>query len=269
MDISDAAFSRCTALKKVKISEKLIEIGNTAFCRCDALEKVDIPVGPRLSSIGIGAFLNCGALKTIELPETLDSIGPNAFKECHALPEIRIPDNVTKLGRWAYENCKSARSVKIGSGIRELDNYTFWGCAEAERLEIGENVKKIGMDAFTGMDKLTAIVCNSMTPPDYPTGFSDEVKKNATLYIPDGALANYYADSTWQPFTQADGVEEVTQDEIKVTSRGVEAPDGVRVEIYTMAGHLAACGIGSYSFDLAPGIYIVRTPDSVRKNSIM
>ena len=269
MAISDAAFSGCTALKEVKIPEKLIEIGNTAFCKCDALEKVEIPVGSRLSSIGIGAFLNCSALKTIELPETLDSIGPNAFKECHALTEIRIPNRVTKLGRWVYENCKSAKTVSIGNGIQELEVYSFWGCSGAERLEIGENVEKIGPDAFTGMDNLKVIVCNSLTPPDYPTGFSDEVKRKATLYVPDGASDEYHVDATWEPFTLVEAVEEVSQDEIKVTSHSVMAPEGVIVEIYTIAGYLASRGIGSFSLDLAPGIYIVRTPGSVRKISIM
>lgn len=268
MCISDGAFNECTALKEVKLPEKVIEIGTNSFRGCDALEKVEFAVAPRVKSVGAGAFWNCKALNTIELPETLDSIGPNAFKECHSLPEIRIPDSVTKLGRWAFENCKSAKTVSIGKGIQELEVYSFWGCSNAERLEIGENVEKIGQDAFTGMDRLKVIVCNPLTPPDYPTGFSEEVKKNATLYVPEGASGDYNADSTWQPFTQVEAVEEVSKDEIKFTSHGVVAPDGVRVEVYTMAGHLVACGTGSLAFDIAPGIYLVRTAGNVRKISI-
>lgn len=269
MCISDGAFNECTALKEIKLPEKVIEIGTNSFRGCDALEKVEFAVAPRVKSVGAGAFWNCKALKTIELPETLDSIGPNAFKECHSLPEIRIPDSVTKLGRWAFENCKNAKTVSIGKGIKELEVYSFWGCSNAERLEIGENVEKIGQDAFTGMDNLKVIVSNPLTPPDYPTGFSDEVKRKATLYVPEGASDEYHADATWEPFTLVEAVEEVIQDEIKVTSHGVMAPEGVKVEIYTMAGHLTAMGIGSFSLDLAPGIYIVRTPGSVQKISIM
>lgn len=263
--ISDGAFTGCSSLKKLVIPDEVQEIGTHAFEGCKALETVVIAPNSHLRHYGAGAFLNCKSLKSIDFPVSLDSIGPNAFKECHSLPEIRIPDNVTKLGRWAYENCKNAKTISIGNGIKEVDNFTFWGCSGAERLEIGENVENIGQDAFTGLDNLKVIICNSMTPPDYPTGFSDEVKENATLYIPEGASAAYYNDSTWQPFTQADAVEEVILDDIKVTSQNVEAPDGVSVEIYTFSGHLVASGKGSFSMNLASGLYIVKTAGSVRK----
>lgn len=265
--IGTGAFLNCTTLKEIALTEKMTEIAHNAFRGCSSLEKVTIHPDSHIKGIGTGAFYGCSALSAIELPQSLDSIRDFAFYGCRALPEIVIPDGVRSLGPNAFVECSGAKSVIIGNGVKEIPQFAFWNCSGAETLEIGENVESIGTDAFGGMDALQTIISNPLTPPDYPSGFSDEVKSNATLIVPEGAEENYHDDSTWRPFTS--GIDRVTADDdfadMTVTRECVAAPEGVRVEIYTPAGILAASGTGTFAVNLRPGIYIVRTPAGARK----
>ncbi|MDE5883321.1 MAG: leucine-rich repeat domain-containing protein [Muribaculaceae bacterium] len=269
MGIYDAAFTDCTALNEITLPENLAEIGISSFRGCTALKKVDIPSSSRLASIGSAAFEECKSLKSISLPEALDSIGMCAFRNCTALSEIHIPDNVKTIRRQAFENCTGAKSVRIGNGIREIDLFTFYGCSGATRLEIGENVSTVCNDAFGGMDALREIICHPVTPPDYPSGFSEEVKENAELIVPEGSGNAYHSDITWQPFILSEaGIEIISTDAIQLTRQGVKAPDGMRTDIYSLTGQLVGSGIGSFELSLSPGIYIIHAPGIVSKISV-
>ncbi|PPJ44597.1 surface protein, partial [Rhizobium sp. KAs_5_22] len=63
-----------TNLKSADLSKTAVtEISNYAFSQCSALENVIFPSA--LTVIGGGAFAGCTGIKDIEFPESLTSIG--------------------------------------------------------------------------------------------------------------------------------------------------------------------------------------------------
>lgn len=268
--INDGTFANCTSLRNVHLPEQLEMIGSNTFRNCGALGKIDIP--PTVSSIGESAFWNCSALTTVSLPDGLKAIKEYAFKGCTSLTEIDIPGNVNQLDHHAFEGCESAGRVVIGDGVAEIGDFAFYDCSGAEYLEIGAGVEYVGFGAYLGMDSLKTIVCNGETPPDYPTGFSQEVIENAGLTVPEGCEDAYRSNVTWDPFIDGDsGLDDITTDgsrSVILTADRIEAPEGMEVWIYGIDGRLAAHGYGSFSHALPAGLYIVRTPGSVNKQVI-
>lgn len=287
-EINSAAFSHCSALKEIKLTPKITQINVGAFRNCSSLKEIEIPTGVTLMSndafrdctslekvtfnpdvhlekIGIGAFSGCEALKTLELPEMVDSINEFAFYECSSLKELRLPAKLKHLEQNAFAKCTGAKSVVIGHELSRIPQFAFWSCSGVETLEIGKEVSDIGYDAFGEMNAIRRIICHPTTPPYYPSGFSDEVRENAVLIVPEGAEDEYHNDSTWEPFTT--GIDRVEADdmEIAVSADMVTAPDGVRVEIYSLAGQMVASGSGTFEVRLRPGFYIARVGSVARK----
>ena len=93
-----------SALKKVKIT-KIESISDYAFSNCSSLTNIEL--SNSLTSIGDNAFYSCSSLTSIEIPNSLTSIGEFAFDNCTSLYEVI---NYSKLdlipGSW--ENGKIA-----------------------------------------------------------------------------------------------------------------------------------------------------------------
>lgn len=77
------AFSECTGLASVTLSEGLTLIGDKTFSGCTSLERITIPKGVR--RIGNGAFEDCSRLASVALPKSIKLIGKEAFKGCKNL----------------------------------------------------------------------------------------------------------------------------------------------------------------------------------------
>ncbi len=75
-ELGDLAFTYCTALEDVKLSDKLEYIGSAAFAGCSSLEEIDIPFS--VITIGQNAFAGT-AMKSVIIPSTVQEIGYCAF----------------------------------------------------------------------------------------------------------------------------------------------------------------------------------------------
>ena len=61
--IDEQAFSKCTALKSVKLPEVMYWLSNECFDGCESLEEIDIPASVEI--IDAMAFSNCTALQEV------------------------------------------------------------------------------------------------------------------------------------------------------------------------------------------------------------
>jgi hypothetical protein len=125
--IGTQAFSGCTNLKSITISNGVTSIGYAAFIGCGALTSITIPDG--VTSIGVGAFRNCTSLTSITIPASVTSIGDWAFSNCDSLTSITIPASVTSIGDWAFSSCTSLTAVTFLGDAPTVGSETFSGVA--------------------------------------------------------------------------------------------------------------------------------------------
>ena len=71
------AFSGCTGLTSVTISNSVTSIGGAAFQGCTGLTSITIPNS--VTSIGSSVFVSCTRLTSITIPNSVTSIGYDAF----------------------------------------------------------------------------------------------------------------------------------------------------------------------------------------------
>ena len=75
-------------------------IGDNAFSGCSGLTEVTI--SNSVTSIGGSAFWHCSSLTSIEIPNSVTTIGSSAFSGCSGLTEVTIPNSVTSIGQNAF-----------------------------------------------------------------------------------------------------------------------------------------------------------------------
>ncbi len=99
------AFSHCSSLTSIVISNSVTRIGEYAFYGCNSLTSLVILNG--VTNIGIWAFSGCNSLTTLVIPNSVTSIGGYAFYLCSSLTSIEIPNSVTRIGEYAFYGCDS------------------------------------------------------------------------------------------------------------------------------------------------------------------
>ena len=192
ISIGDYAFSWCSGLTSITISDSVTSIGNYAFRNCSGLTSVAI--GNGVTSIGGYAFYNCSSLTSITISDSVTSIGEYAFRGCSSLTSVTIPNSVTSIGDWAFDGCSSLTSVTIGNSVKSIGSSAFkncdkletvnWnatsclsagslsypifkGCSNLATVNIGDNVTTIPSYAFYGCNNLINI-----TIPDSVTSIN-------------------------------------------------------------------------------------------------
>lgn len=117
-ELKNAAFSGCTELTTLKISDNAITtIGGWAFSGCAKLTSV--PFGEVLTSIGESAFEGCAALTEITIPASVESIGLCAFKDCSALSSVTLaaPDG------WSVSKNDESFGLALGLASRNAQYF--------------------------------------------------------------------------------------------------------------------------------------------------
>ena len=117
--ISGGAFSGCTALEKVGISDTVAQIDLNAFDGCTALAEFEVAADNKAFSSDGGVLfsagkelLRCPVGKSADytVPSGTVAIAGGAFKDCAKLERLVIPDSVTAIGKSAFENCAALRA---------------------------------------------------------------------------------------------------------------------------------------------------------------
>ena len=193
--IGNYAFSYCSNLTQVLISEGVTSIGYMAFYECQKLASITIPssivkiegdafYGCRSTTVYImdlaswcrivfsgnssnpanyshRLFLNGNEIKELVIPNSVTSIGKYAFSGCSNITSITIPNSVTSLGASAFAGCTGLTSVSIPSSINSIGNYTFASCSGLNSITIPNSVTSIGSGAFYRCKSLDSVTIPS------------------------------------------------------------------------------------------------------------
>lgn len=164
--ISGGAFSSCTALEKVSISDTVAQIDLNAFDGCTALAEFEVAADNKAFSSDGGVLfsadkklLRCPVGKSADctVPSGTVAIAGGAFKDCSKLESLVIPDSVTAIGKSAFENCAALKRITLPKSITKLEALTFSGCAALAEITLPDSVKTLGEKVFSGCAALKSV----------------------------------------------------------------------------------------------------------------
>ena len=164
--ISGGAFSGCTALEKVSISETVTQIDLNAFGGCTSLAAFEVAEGNKAFSSDGGVLfsadkelLRCPVGKSADytVPSGTVAIAGGAFKDCAKLESLVIPDSVISIGESAFENCAALKRITLLKNITKLEASCFSGCAALAEIALPDNVKTLGEKVFSGCAALKSV----------------------------------------------------------------------------------------------------------------
>ena len=153
---------------------------------------------------------NDSDIKEIILPNTITEISPAAFARAKSLKSIVIPENVKVIGYDAFAGCVNLnlRSIDLPENI-----CLEPGCFNEVPLE--DITLPIHFRINYTYSKYVTIFSSSAIKNIYMNGlpiddnvgclFSDDIKRQATLYVPEYALYDYKKHEYWGKFKQIKG----------------------------------------------------------------
>lgn len=109
-------------------------IDTYAFSGCTNLSSVTI--SDNVTNIGVSSFYGCSGLTSINIPISVTSISTQAFRACKGLTFITIPDSVTKIEAQVFRGCNSLTSVEIGSGVTSIGDQCFYSCISLQSITV-------------------------------------------------------------------------------------------------------------------------------------
>lgn len=151
--IVKAAFSKCTGLKPVAVSQGTI--GDHAFDGCTGL--IEAVMGPGVTNIGVHAFSRCKNLCSVSIAGENLQIGSAAFKGCDSLADehgLCIVRGVL----YDYIPKQKCEEIKIPKGVRAISALAFCDCTDLTCVRIAQSVTRIGARAFAYCRSLQTVI---------------------------------------------------------------------------------------------------------------
>ncbi len=144
------------------------------------------------------------SLERVILNEAV-AVGKDAFKGCENLIFIGFSSNLIEIDRGAFHGSGTGQSLAFGNNIWSIGEFAFSKGDSDDNLKtlyFGSELNYIEPWAFEDHDEITDIYISRNIPPylcstraavmDYDSPvFSDKVKENAMLHVPDGCEAEY------------------------------------------------------------------------------
>ena len=160
--LGNYAFSGCTNLESVRMSDMLTSIGMSAFSGCVKLKSIDL--GVALSKLGMQAFYGCSSVSQVTIPDTLQIIPESAFAGTGLLS---IETNrVTRIDTNAFASCQKLSTVVIGDAVKSIAEKAFYECPALASVTIGKGLEILETEAFARCQKLSEVRFNAVACED-------------------------------------------------------------------------------------------------------
>ncbi len=190
--IATYAFTDCSNLKSVIISNGIKIIADYAFMNCTNLTDISIPGS--VTDIYDHAFANCSKLASITIPDGLADIGYCSFRGCTSIESINIPESVTSLWYSAFVGCSNLESITVdpnntvyhasGNCLIKTNSGELIACAKNGIIPTDGSVTIISSGAFCDVLNI-----ESISIPDTVTGIDfmafDGCTSLTSITIPD------------------------------------------------------------------------------------
>jgi hypothetical protein len=120
--IAASAFSDCSSLVEVEISDNVASLGSFAFRNCTNLTSVTF--GSNMAAIGSASFFSCSSLTSVTLPDSVSTIGTWAFRDCTSLTHFYCEGDAPGAGTNIFNGSESVTVYYLPgtSGWEEMYN---------------------------------------------------------------------------------------------------------------------------------------------------
>ena len=251
VEIGDSAFSGCSALKSIKLPDKITVINDSVFANCKSLANVEI--AESVLKIGCSAFSECDAITDINIPCNVTCIESKAFFGCDSLENINFGSNVQTIGSYAFYMCNNLSEIKLPYSIEKIQEAAFGYCKQLTKAVIEKKVNYIARDAFNYPETLiiygvggtlaeqyaneigalfqTIIDMDADTSKYYNVTTNGGSWDGTHYYLPSGQMVrnSFFSEGTYTYYLQADGT--------PMKDRLTYHPDGVHVIYFDADGH--------------------------------
>lgn len=218
------AFKGTSNLQSIVIPESILKISNDAFSRCDGLTSVTIEHSDKPIILGYQSSLKLSSIITpYPNPTTVDERRIGFRKGYYdglfsGLPiEHLIINRDIELPKY-YERAIGSSTSSYSTVYNDIIYFPpFDKITNLKYVEIGENVSAICKNQieavdnivpitmeytnFGNCDNIKVVVSNNPIAP-IGGGFTQDVYKNATLFLPNGGEESYKNDKYWKQFSQ-------------------------------------------------------------------
>ena len=178
-----------------KIQGEWVGHSEGAFSYCSNLTSVTIQGTPEMS---IFTFYGCSKLASMVMEITDIATWCTTPQK---VTDYRFSSVSPQYSRSFTLNGEVIHNLVIPNGVTTLADQAFYNCKELTSLFISGSVTEIGQDVFYGCSGLTSIKVYWNRPlAGGADSFLEDVKKNATLYVPKGTAMMYMAAPGWSEF---------------------------------------------------------------------
>lgn len=175
--IPEYAFSGCSKLTSIVITNSIESIGYYAFENCSNLKTVywnainctsggflnttsitSVIIGKQVKSMPNMAFRNCKNLVNVIFEENSQISSVCGFSGCSSITNITIPDSATSIGATAFSDCISLQNITIPDSVTSIGRSAFSGCTSLQSITIPDGVTSIEGYTFEYCTSLTNLV---------------------------------------------------------------------------------------------------------------
>ncbi len=173
-------FQNCTALKTIKLTDKVTILPYYFFDGCTSLTTVENL--SKVKTLGNYVFKNT-AIQTADL-SSATAIGASSFQGCTSLKSVTLNNSLTALNNDLFNGCTALQTINLPTSLQTIGNNVFQYCSSLTSTSISalpSTVTSIGTYAFRGTG-LTSIDLSAATGLTILGGTSKSTSSNAYTF---------------------------------------------------------------------------------------
>ncbi len=203
--IDDYMFGECgITVLDLSACTKLTTIGHYAFTGCSALETLIL--SDSITGIGYRAFENCKSLNSVTLPENAPEMIKAAydyqgrvFYGCSSLTTIEIPQNWETINEWMFSGSGlTVLDLSENEKLKTIGHYAFYYCENLTTLIFSDSITGIGYQAFASCPVLE----NIKLPKNPPEMLKAEYNNYGDVFYNCPALTRIAIPKDWEKISE-------------------------------------------------------------------